>query len=112
MMIERKQRVKQLKTFLEENPRDTLALYALALEHRSAGNLDAARSCFQRLLEIDPDYVAAYYPMAQILLKQGRNAQAARILRAGIPRAVEAGHLHARDRLRELLATLAPDRAK
>ncbi len=100
------ERIKILKKIVEQNPKDSLALYALGLEYKSMEEFDTAVDFFDRLLKIDPDYVPGYYQKALVHLQQGRTKDAVKVLKAGIPKAAEAGHLHARDKMRELLESL------
>jgi len=96
------ERIRQLKRILNEHPRDTLALYALAMEYQARRRFEPALELFDRLLKIDPDYVPAYHRKALVLIAQDRPDQALAALKAGVPRAVETGQFHARDQMREL----------
>jgi tetratricopeptide (TPR) repeat protein len=100
------ERIKTLNKIVEQNPKDSLALYALGLEYKSMGELGTAADFFDRLLKIDPDNVPGYYQKVLVHLQQGRKDDAVKVLKAGIPKAAEAGHLHARDKMRELLDSL------
>jgi tetratricopeptide (TPR) repeat protein len=100
------ERIKILKQIIEQNPRDALALYALGLEFKSLGEFAAAVDFFERLLRVDPANVPGYFQKAQAHLSLGQKDDAIKVLTAGIPRAVEAGHLHARDKMRDLLESL------
>jgi tetratricopeptide (TPR) repeat protein len=100
--------MEKLTEFLAENPQDMRALYALAMEYKSSGELETALDYFDRALQIDPGHVASYFQKALVLLNLGRTEPARLTLEAGIPKAIEAGQLHARDKMRELLEKLKP----
>lgn len=101
-----KERIDRLKQFLAEDPTDAMALYALGLEHKAAGDPATARDYFSRLLKTVPDHVPGHYQLALVLVQLNRSAAAVRVLRAGIRCAVETGQLHARDKMQELMETL------
>ncbi len=100
------ERIKILKKIVEQSPRDTLALYALGLEYKSLGEMKTAVEFLERLLKADSGYVPGYYQKALVHLTLDQKREAIQTLTAGLPKAVEAGQLHARDKMRELLDTL------
>ena len=100
------ERIAQLKMFLKQQPSDTFSLFAMAMELKSLERYEESLSYLDQVLGLDPTYVPAYYQKAQLLVKLSRLSEAREILKAGMPRAVEAGQLHARDRMQELLDIL------
>jgi len=102
-MYSQQQRMERLKQFLEENPRDILSLYAMAMEFQSLGELEQATAFLDRVLAVDAGHAASYFQKASILIKLGRIDQARATLTAGIPKAIEGGFLHSRDKMQELL---------
>jgi tetratricopeptide (TPR) repeat protein len=101
------ERIKILKQIIEQNPKDALALYALGLEYKSLGEFASAVDLFERLLRVDPANVPGYFQKAQVHLSLSQKEEAIKVLTAGILRAAEAGHLHARDKMQDLLESLA-----
>ena len=49
-------RIAQLKSLLQSEPRDTFCLYGLAMEYSKAGRVDEAIGFFDRTLAVDPHY--------------------------------------------------------
>jgi len=54
------------------NPADASAHYNLGLIYEQHGQLEEARICFQRAIEIAPDEVDAHYHLGKIAREQGR----------------------------------------
>lgn len=83
-----------------------LAWYGLAMEHRSAGDVDSALATFQRCHEIDANYVAAYFMCAQMLAEAGRGDEARAEVERGIAVARRVGDGHALGEMQGLLDSL------
>jgi tetratricopeptide (TPR) repeat protein len=83
-----------------------LAWYGLAMEYRSAGDVDNALATFQRVHEIDARYVPAYFMCAQMLAEQGRSDDAKAEVQRGMQVAREVGDGHALGEMASLLETL------
>jgi tetratricopeptide (TPR) repeat protein len=101
-----KTRRESLEGFVNSNPNDAFARYGLALECAKLGDDAAAQEHFQQLLSANPSYVAGYFQYGQMLARLGENAEARRILSAGVAVADNAGDLHARDEMQAALAAL------
>lgn len=99
-------RIEMLAAVLAQNPKDTFARYGLAMEHSNAGDLEAALSEFNKLLEFDPDYSAAHFMAAQGLAKAGRIPEARKYLQDGIAAAVRKGNRHAQNEMSAMLDEL------
>jgi predicted Zn-dependent protease len=99
-------RKQQIEAMLESDPSDPFLRYALALEHVSAGEDQAAAEQFQRLLHEHPDYVAGYFHFGQTMARLGWAGKAKELLARGIAVAEQAGDLHAAEEMRGLLGTL------
>ena len=54
-------RLEILKRYLEEDPYDSFLRYAMALEFIAVNNHEQAYQQLDKLLNDDPDYLAAYY---------------------------------------------------
>ncbi len=101
------ERVAMLKEVLAANPNDAFARYGLAMEYSKAGDIDAALAEYKRVIEVNPDYTAAYQMAGQMLALAGRSEEARQMLEAGIACARRAGNLHAVSEMQGMLDLLA-----
>jgi len=99
-------RIETLKSMLREDPRNNLARYGLAMEYLKAGTLEEAAGEFRALLEINENYVAAYFHGGQTLEKMGRVDEAREWYLRGIEASTRAGDGHARSELQAALEML------
>lgn len=99
-------RREKLETMLAASPGDSFLSYALALTFASEGNAAAARDRLATLLENDPQYVPAYFQLAQLHVQLGDGDQAKPVLARGMETARRAGDLHAEAEMRGLLEQL------
>ena len=97
------ERRKMLEDFLVQNPTDSFARYGLALDYANAGETERGLDEFRKLLEINPDYVAAYQMSAQTLIKAGRAQEAQPLLVKGIGCAQRNGNQHAAREMQGML---------
>ena len=88
-------RLEKLQEFLKVDPADSFTRYAIALEHRSIGDLQSAVENFQALVESDPGYVATYYMLADCYRQQKNKEEALSCYKKGIKEARTANDLHA-----------------
>lgn len=100
------ERLEQLKSVLTQDPRNTFARYALAMEYASAGETDSALREFRAVLEVDASYANAFFMGAQALQHAERIAEAVEWLRDGIACAQRAGNRHAENEMQALLEEL------
>ncbi|MBS1940046.1 MAG: tetratricopeptide repeat protein, partial [Bacteroidetes bacterium] len=70
------ERLAQLHAMLADEPGDRFLRYAIALEKKRNGNMEAATADLESLLREDPKYIACYYQLAVILADLGRTAEA------------------------------------
>lgn len=96
-------RFETLKKFAETRPKDCFVRYGLAQEYIKQGQLAKAVEEFIRILEIDPDYQAAYYHAGQTYLKLGNTEEARNSFQRGVVVARRRGDLHARSELEAAL---------
>jgi tetratricopeptide (TPR) repeat protein len=101
-----KSRREALEQFVAEKPADAFARYGLALECVKLGDDSAATLHFQKLLEMNPSYVAGYFQFGQLLARIGRSDEARKLLSEGIVIAQRAGDMHARDEMQAALTLL------
>ena len=99
-------RIEALKNMLAQNPADSFARYGLAMEHVRAGAMDQAVAEFRALLEINPDYAAAYFHGGQALEKLGRVEDARAFYQKGIEVTARTGDGHTRSELQAALDML------
>ncbi len=99
-------RIAMLKEVLTENPNDAFARYGLAMEYSKAGDIDTALAEFKRVIEVNPDYTAAYQMAGQMLVSAGRSEEARQMLEGGIAAAQRAGNQHAESEMRGMMELL------
>jgi thioredoxin-like negative regulator of GroEL len=99
-------RREKLEALLAESPDDTFLRYALALAVAAEGDSSAACARLEALLESDPQYVPAYFQLAQLQAGRGEGERAKPVLARGIEMARRAGDAHAEGEMRGLLDQL------
>jgi len=106
MTEQSKSRRQKLEDLLAKHPNDAFTRYGIALECVKHGDLVAAESHFQTLIQCNPDYVPGYQMYAQTLARNDRAEEAKTILAQGIQAAIRGGNQHARNEMEGLLAEL------
>lgn len=99
-------RIEKLKEFLRQDPTDSFAQHALALEYIKAGNDAEAQRLFEEILNRDPGYTGSYYHLAKLLERMGNTAFAIAWYEKGMEQAKKAGELHAYNELRSAFEEL------
>ncbi|MBZ5595325.1 MAG: tetratricopeptide repeat protein [Acidobacteriia bacterium] len=99
-------RLEILKNLVAQNPGDSFARYGLAMACAGAGDHAQAVEHYQKLLEINPKYVAAYFHGGQALEKLGKLDEAREFYRRGIQVSAEIGDQHTRSELEAVLDLL------
>src|ERR1700744_4010459 len=69
-------RLDVLRGMVASNPNDSFARYGLAMEYVKSGKLQDAVAEFDKLLELNANYAAAYFHSGQALEKLGKLEQA------------------------------------
>ena len=100
-------RIESLREFVQKNPDDTFARYALCLELRNQAP-DEVWDHFQYLLTHHPDYSATYYQAGVFLAERGREAEARQVFLKGLQITKRQGNLHAQTELQRALDELEP----
>ena len=100
-------RREKLEALLADSPDDSFLQYALAMQCATDGDLPLAVDRMAGLLERDPQYVAAYFQLAQIVVRQGETDRARQLLTRGIEAARRSGDDHAEGEMRSFLEQLA-----
>ena len=101
-------RLSMLLQFVEQNPKDPFARYGLALEYKNRGQLDQAAAAFATLIELQPDYTAAYLHSGNTLVALGRSDDARAVYQAGMAACQRKGDAHALSELQAAMAGLQP----
>jgi tetratricopeptide (TPR) repeat protein len=96
-------RLETLKQMVARNPGDSFSRYGLAMEYRASGVMEEAVREFGALLDLNPDYVPAYFHYGQALETLGRSGEASEVYRKGIEAASRKGDGHARSELQAAL---------
>ncbi len=97
-------RVAQLMQMLEEDETDSFLLFALAKEYEKLQDHAQAENYFRKLIELDNDYVGAYYHLGKLLEVRNQIDEARSIYSKGIEIAERDGHGKDLRELREALA--------
>ncbi len=101
-----KTRLELLEEMVAQDPKSVLARYGLAQEYAGAGRLEEALAEFQRLLETNPDYPAAYFHGGKTLEKLGRIEEARAMYQGGVEASARAGDAHAQSEIQAALDLL------
>ena len=88
-------RIERLKELLKQSPEDAFVQFALAKEWEKNGELERAIRQMSQLVEKQPDYVGAYYHLAQMLQTKTDFQEALNVYDAGIKIAQNLGDQHA-----------------
>lgn len=96
----------QIILFLESTPDDAFLNYALAQEFISEGNDAEAEKLFEKLLKIQPEYVATYYHFGKLLERKGLKNEAMEVYRQGIEIGKKLRELHSVSELQSALLEL------
>lgn len=100
------QRLEQLKKLYDLDPADPFVSYGIAMEQIKLGQSDEALQWLNKTIELDADYLYAYFQKAKVLHQAGDTEQACAELKIGLERARQANDAKATSELGELLATL------
>ena len=102
-------RLQRLKGFLEASPNDTFILYALAKEYEKMGDLEGALKQFNHLLDVDENYVGAYYHLGKLYEQLQKPTDAFHIYKKGMTVAKKQGDQHALSELAGAKLNLGDD---
>lgn len=80
----RDERIARLKEFLNSSPDDEFLNFALSQEYIGMGDDKSASELLYKLRERSPDYVATYYHLGKLLIRQSENDSAEKIFTEGI----------------------------
>ncbi|MFN7115301.1 MAG: tetratricopeptide repeat protein [Saprospiraceae bacterium] len=88
-------RLQQLEALLESSPTDSFLLFAIAKEQEKLEEEVKALSYYNKLLQLDPQYVGTYYHLAKLYEKRGQFTEALEIYEKGMQIARQLGDQHA-----------------
>lgn len=87
-------RLSQMLHFLEQDPNDSFARYAVALEYASRKQQEQAISTLVELRQRDPEYLALYYQLGGLYASVERMEDAEETYRTGITIALRQNDRH------------------
>ena len=99
-------RVEALQAMLAQDESNTFARYGLAMEYANSGDLESAVSEYRKLLQVNPDYAAAYFHGGRALEKLGQTDEARAMYEQGIAVTTRTGDGHTRSELQAALDLL------
>jgi tetratricopeptide (TPR) repeat protein len=99
-------RLDTLKSMLAEDPKNTFARYGLAIEYTNIGENDKAVDEFRKLIDVNPNYAAAYYHGGRALENLGKVEEAREMYEKGIEVTTRIGDNHTKSELQAALDIL------
>ena len=99
-------RLEKLEQMVQREPTDVFLSFCLAMELAKEGLTDRALTQFDRVLELDSAYIAAYRQKASVLLAAGRADDARAALSLGIATAQKGGDMHAVSQMEQLIKAI------
>ena len=99
-------RIAALKAMLEADAKDAFALYGLAIEYKTAGDLEAALPLLESATSLGDPEVYAFYQLGEVLIGLGEFEDAEIALRKGIELAKAQSYTKALNELVALLDTI------
>ena len=103
------ERLDQLRAMLVEEPGDLFLRYAIALELKHRGEMEAAVQELRYILQDDPKHIASYYQLAVMLADLGRTTDAVAACEAGALQCLVTNDRKARTELLALMSTLVDE---
>ena len=92
-------RLQQLFHFLENNPKDSFVIFAIAKEYEKMEDKDKALEYYLRLKNNEPDYIGLYYHLGKLYEQLGKIETAFFTYKEGMEIAKKAGDQHAYNEL-------------
>lgn len=81
-------RLDTLLALLKDEPDDVFLNYAVGIEYVASGQTDLAAIQFTRVLQIDNNYIAAYYQLGQLYTTRQDTGKAIQYYRQGLEKAL------------------------
>jgi tetratricopeptide (TPR) repeat protein len=101
-------RIPIFESMVRDQPDNVMVWYGLASEYAKLERWSEAETALQKVLEINPDYTAAYQMLGTALFNLGDAEGAAQAWSTGIDAADRTGAWKARDHMKGLLAGIRP----
>jgi len=74
----------QLLELLKESPNDVFLHYALGLEYLAEQEYQLAQECFENVIKMDSNYLAAYYQLGMLYFNLDNKEMALDFLKKGL----------------------------
>lgn len=100
-------RIEKLTIFLEKDPNDSFARYALALELQKIGNITEGILQLEHLKATNPDYLGTYYQLGKMYESQQAFEFAEKVYKEGIIKATKANDSHTKSELMSALMNMS-----
>lgn len=81
-------RLDTLLALLKDEPDDVFLNYAVGIEYAASGQTDLAAIQFTRVLQLDNNYIAAYYQLGQLYTTRQDTGKAIQYYRQGLEKAL------------------------
>jgi tetratricopeptide (TPR) repeat protein len=111
--MEDSQRIARFKKVVAMEPNSEITLFGLGQAYLDEGRLEEAAQTFYKVIEVKPDYTAAYYSLSTVLDRLGREEELIKVLEAGVATGNKTGdHIPTqkmRAKLRRLQKRTMPD---
>lgn len=95
-------RMAKIERMLQDDPNDVFLNFSLAMEYVKEHRPDDAARQFARVIDLDPDHVAAYYQQANLLVGMNRNQEAGDVLERGMAAARRTNDAHMVDKIGQM----------
>jgi predicted Zn-dependent protease len=99
-------RIEQFKKILAIDPNDEVLWFGLGKAHFDDGNYQEAAAALKECVRVKPSYSAAYYGLAQSLLKLGSVAECRTVCDEGIAVSTKNGDAMVTKNLEQLKSSL------
>lgn len=93
----------KLQKLLENEPDDVFLNFGLAMEMKKEGSFDDALAQFDRVIELDATYTAAFFQKGNTFIELGRIEEATSTLQRGVEAARQIGNTHAAGEMQEVI---------
>lgn len=81
-------RIEQLLEFLKSEPEDVFVNYALGMEYAiNPTSYHLAEHQFNKVLALNPDYIAVYYQLGKLFEQQSKTSEALSAYKTGLEKA-------------------------
>lgn len=98
--------IRRLAQFIRDNPDDLFSRFALALEMVKLNDEAKARTLFESIQQIKPDYPGLSYHLGKLYQRAGEFELAEKLYDQGVEYADKEGNLHAKNELLQAIEEL------